>query len=85
MFDMVDYHRRQRNIRRITVAAFVISILSFMVVGFSWTNDQNTQTVLEFLCLSSGLVFIAGLLGSFIAWYEKKVEQWREKILNKDG
>ena len=55
-----------------------------MVVGLSWINDPNTQTVLEFLCLSSFLVFVFGLLCSFTAWYEKKMEQWKEKILNRN-
>ena len=84
MFDMVDYRKRQRSIRRVTIAALVITLLSFMVVGLSWINDPNTQTVLEFLCLSSFLVFVFGLLCSFTAWYEKKMEQWKEKILNRN-
>ena len=83
MFDMIDYRKRQRSIRRVTIGALVISLLSFMVVGFSWINDPNTQTLLEFMCLSSFLVFLFGLLSSFVAWYEMKMEQWREKILRK--
>ena len=83
MFDMIDYHKRQKGIRRVTIAAPVIAVLSFMVVGFSWINDPNTQTLLEFMCLSSFLVFLFGLLSSFVAWYEMKMEQWREKILRK--
>ena len=72
MFDMVDYHKRQRGIRRVTIGALVIALLSFGIVGLSLIRDANTQTVLEFLCLCSSLVFIAGLFASFNAWFEKK-------------
>jgi Na+/proline symporter len=80
MFDMVDYRKRQRSIRRITIAALVITILTFLVVGFGWINDANTQTVLEFMSMSSFLVFLFGLIASFNAWFEKKFMQFRDKI-----
>lgn len=83
MFDMVDYHKRQRSIRRVTISALIITLSSFFAAILNVTDDANTQTVLEFLCLSSSLVFLMGLLSSFSAWYEMKMEQWREKILRK--
>ena len=79
-FDYEGYHKRQRSIRRITIAALIITILTFLVVGFGWINDANTQTVLEFMSMSSFLVFLFGLVASFNAWFEKKFMQFRDKI-----
>lgn len=79
-FDLKDYAKRQKHIRYITISALVIALLSFSTVAFSLVRDSNTQTVLEFLCLMSLLTFAFGLFSSFMAWFEKKFEQYREKI-----
>jgi hypothetical protein len=75
MFDIVDYHKRQRNIRRITLTALILMFASFTVAALNLVSDANTQTVIEFLFLCSGLTVLVGLLASFIAWFEKKIEQ----------
>ena len=82
-FDYDDYHKRQRNIRRITIGSLVIALLSFAIVGLSLIRDPNTQTLIEVLSLCSSLVFLAGLASSFNAWFEKKFVEYGEKIRRK--
>ena len=80
-FDLEDYAKRQKHIKYLAIGGLVISLISFLLAGGIIT-DKNTQTVLEFLCMTSAMVFVFGLYCSFTAWFEKKMELDREKITN---
>jgi len=79
-FDYKDHGRRQFRIWSIIVGAWGIIIICGLVAKYGNITDQNVAEVILFTSFASALVFFAGIYASFMAWVEKKLFQYKEKI-----
>lgn len=79
-FDFKDYAVRQYRILSITFGSFLAFIICGLVARYGNITDRNAAELLVFMAVAAGLCFLMGLYASFVAWFEKKLFQYKKKI-----
>ena len=79
-FDYKNYAVRQFRIWAIIFGAWTSIVILGLVVKYGNIVDRNVKEVIIFAALAAGAVLIMGLYTSFVAWFEKKLFQYKKKI-----
>lgn len=79
-FDFKDYAVRQYRILSITFGSCAVFVICGYIARYGGITDKNTAEVIIFMGITAGLCFVMGLYTSFVAWFEKKIFQYKKKI-----